>query len=84
MIGTKSDLDTLYNNMDVDGDGKVDYQEFITAAADKAQLIKDDYLKAAFSIFDKDNDGTICLQELKSGFGVSGNQDDEEWLTMLK
>jgi calcium-dependent protein kinase len=70
--------------MDQDGDGKVDYQEFITAAADKAALIKDDYLKAAFSIFDKDNDGTISLKELKSGFGANKDEDDEQWLIMLK
>ena len=70
--------------MDADGDGKINYQEFMTAASDKASLVKEDYLKAAFKTFDKDNNGSISLEELKSGFGAEGSSgQDEKWLKML-
>jgi len=39
-------------SLDLDGNGVVDFTEFITAAINKATLLKKDNLKAAFALID--------------------------------
>ncbi len=40
------------SSLDKDGNGVIDYQEFITAAADKAALLNKKNLTAAFQMLD--------------------------------
>lgn len=42
---------------DVDGNGSIDYVEFITATMHRHKLERDEYLFKAFQYFDKDNSG---------------------------
>lgn len=49
---------------DVDGNGTIDYIEFITATMHRHKLEMEEYLYKAFQHFDKDNSGWvpyICL-----------------------
>lgn len=50
--------------MDTDGDGEIDYTEFITAAFNKKSLLTKVNLDAAFKTFDVDGDGKITIKEL--------------------
>ena len=36
-----SDWEELVEQLDINGDGKIDYQEFITAAVNRSKLIND-------------------------------------------
>ena len=47
-----SDWEELVEQLDINGDGKIDYQEFITAAVNRAKLINDQNLEMAFKMFD--------------------------------
>ena len=42
---------------DVDGNGTIDYIEFITATMDRYRLERDEHLYKAFQYFDKDSSG---------------------------
>jgi hypothetical protein len=42
---------------DVDGNGSIDYVEFITATMHRHKLEKDEHLFKAFQYFDKDSSG---------------------------
>ena len=42
---------------DVDGNGSIDYVEFITATMHRHKLERDEHLFKAFQYFDKDNSG---------------------------
>ena len=42
---------------DVDNDGSIDYEEFITATMAMNKMEKDDKLRQAFRHFDKDESG---------------------------
>ena len=42
---------------DVDGDGTIDYIEFISATMHRHRLERDDHLYKAFQYFDKDSSG---------------------------
>lgn len=44
---------------DVDGNGTIDYIEFITATMQRHRLERDEHLHKAFLHFDKDNSGQV-------------------------
>lgn len=44
---------------DVDGNGSIDYIEFITATMHRHRLERDEHLHKAFQYFDKDNSGRV-------------------------
>ena len=62
------DFQDLIDQLDTNGDGKIDYAEFITAAVNRAQILSKENLDIVFKIFDSDNNGTISVQELKAVF----------------
>ena len=54
--------------IDVNNDGKISYEEFLTAATDRKKLLTKQHLKEAFRILDLNNDGKIEAEELKACF----------------
>ena len=66
---SEPDVRAMLMSADVNGDGKIDYTEFIAAAFQKDMLLSGQNLRAAFQIFDKDGDGSISREELKQVFG---------------
>lgn len=64
---TLQELHDMINEVDEDGNGSIEFEEFITLMAKKAQSGKEaeEELLLAFQVFDKDNSGTISSDELK-------------------
>jgi len=54
---------------DVDGNGLIDYTEFITATINWRKSLNDEKLEGAFEAFDKNGDGTISIDELELFLG---------------
>ena len=80
----------LVDSLDTNGDGKIDYSEFITAAVNRAQILSKENLDITFKIFDSDGNGKISVEELKAIFsgGTLVNEDSEEtksvWLKIMQ
>ena len=49
---------------DTDGSGEIDYTEFLAATIDERVYLREDYLRTAFNMFDKDGSGFIDSSEL--------------------
>ncbi|GLT78160.1 hypothetical protein SLA2020_497060 [Shorea laevis] len=67
-LGTKlseSEVRQLLEAADVDGNGTIDYIEFITATMHMNRMEREDHLFTAFQYFDKDNSGYITVDELE-------------------
>jgi calcium-dependent protein kinase len=62
---TAEEAEKIFNKVDADKSGQIDYSEWVVATIDKKKLLTRDKLKAAFSLFDKDDSGTISTKELK-------------------
>ena len=74
-----SDWSELIEQLDINGDGKIDYGEFITAAVNRTKIINEENLEMAFKLFDQDGNGVISIAELKQVFtGTQTTQDPED------
>ncbi|KAL4296516.1 hypothetical protein GQ457_12G026470 [Hibiscus cannabinus] len=79
--GTKlSDFEVkqLMEAADADGNGTIDYDEFITATMHMNRMDREDHLYHAFQHFDKDNSGFITTEELEQGLREYGMHDGKD------
>lgn len=56
----------LLKGADTDLSGSIDYTEFLAATIDAQIYMRDDYLRTAFDMFDKDKSGKIDKNEIIS------------------
>ncbi|XP_039824668.1 calcium-dependent protein kinase 25-like isoform X2 [Panicum virgatum] len=66
--GTKlsdGEIQQLMEAADADGNGLIDYDEFVTATVHMNKLDREEHLYTAFQYFDKDNSGEELEQALK-------------------
>ena len=56
----------VLKNCDLDGDGKIDFSEFYTAAIDHQKVLTKENIEYAFRTFDTNGDGTLDITEFKS------------------
>ena len=49
---------------DTDGSGEINYTEFLAATIDANIFMREDYLRTAFNMFDKDGSGKIDNEEV--------------------
>ncbi|KAJ6978514.1 hypothetical protein NC653_026818 [Populus alba x Populus x berolinensis] len=66
----------LMEAADVDGNGSIDYIEFISATMHRYKLERDEHLYKAFQYFDKDSSGFITRDELESAMKEYGMGDE--------
>ncbi|XP_078168299.1 calcium-dependent protein kinase 1-like isoform X2 [Carex rostrata] len=62
---TEPELRQLMEAADVDGNGSIDYLEFISATMHMNRFEKDEHIFKAFEYFDQDNSGYITVEELE-------------------
>lgn len=70
-------LEKLFDSVDIDGSGFIDYSEFIMATMNEKKNISEEKLMSAFKIFDKDDNGTISADEIREVLGGAANLSDE-------
>ena len=54
----------IMKSADTDGSGEINYTEFIAATIDQTIFLREDYLRTAFDMFDKDGSGRIDNDEV--------------------
>ncbi|KAE8725490.1 Calcium-dependent protein kinase isoform 2 [Hibiscus syriacus] len=74
---TETEVQQLMEAADVDGNGSIDYIEFITATMHRHRLEREEHLYKAFQHFDKDNSGYITRDELEAAMKEYGMGDDD-------
>ncbi|KAH9790255.1 calcium-dependent protein kinase 34 [Citrus sinensis] len=71
----------LMEAADADGNGTIDYHEFITATMHLNRMDREEHLYTAFQHFDKDNSGFITTEELEQvlrEYGMNDGKDIQE------
>jgi Ca2+-binding EF-hand superfamily protein len=63
---TEGELQDMINEVDADGNGTIDFNEFLAMMAKKFQdTDSEEEIRQAFTVFDKDGNGTISVTELQ-------------------
>ena len=78
----KIDIDHILKTCDADGNGFIDYSEFITATLNWEKSLSAKRLEEAFKAYDTDASGTITMDELQSFFGA--HKDDKVYQEIMK
>lgn len=69
----------IFELVDVDHSNEIDFSEFVTATANRENLLRAEKLKQAFSYYDKDKSGSISLSEIRDVLGGGQNLSDAVW-----
>ena len=62
----------MFDSVDTDKSGFIDYSEFVVAAMNESELTTNEKLQAAFKMFDKDGSGIISPDEIKEVLSFGG------------
>jgi calcium-dependent protein kinase len=80
----EKEVNRLFEIIDVDGNGFIEYEEFLRAGLEKAKILTENNLETAFKLYDINNRGKINARELGNVLG--GGQDNIEekvWQEMI-
>ena len=80
----EDEVDKLFDIIDIDGSGFVEYSEWVIATIDKKVLFTKEKLKIAFDLFDKDQGGTISVDEVKEVLSSGQDFDESVWTQINK
>ncbi|XP_047336213.1 calmodulin-like protein 8 [Impatiens glandulifera] len=83
---TEEELRDIISEVDADGNGTIEFSEFLTLMANKVKdSDAEEELKEAFKVFDKDQNGYISANELRNVMINLGEKlTDEEVEQMIK
>jgi len=73
-----SEVKQIFNKLDADQNGSISYTEFIAATMTQSMYLKEEKIFQAFKMFDKDGNGKITAEEIKSVLGADDAYKDVE------
>jgi calcium-dependent protein kinase len=80
----EQEVDRVMNIIDVDGNGFIEYEEFLRASLDINKILTDDNVKIVFQLFDANNTGKITPMELKRVMDINtADVSDEVWAQII-
>ncbi|KAK1390805.1 Calcium-dependent protein kinase 32 [Heracleum sosnowskyi] len=79
----EADLQILMEAADVDGDGTLNYGEFVAVSVHLRKMANDEHLHKAFSFFDQNNSGYIEIEELRHALNDEEDANSEEVITAI-
>lgn len=68
-IEAAKEVERIMKAVDINGDGTIDYNEFLIVATNRQKLLNKEKLEATFNMFDKDGNGSISAAEIKAVLG---------------
>ena len=81
---TEAELQDMINEVDADGNGTIDFPEFLTMMARKMKDTDSaEEIKEAFKVFDKDGNGFISAAELRhimTNLGEKLTDEEVRWI----
>lgn len=77
-LNKKHDSHALILQADIDGNGTLDCEEFVTVSAHLKRISSEEHLPKAFNYFDKDKSGFIEVEELREALGGDELGADEK------
>ncbi|XP_043690907.1 calcium-dependent protein kinase 20-like [Telopea speciosissima] len=86
MVGhpfSDAEIEILMQAGDVDGDGALDYGEFVAVTVHMKKIGNDDHLRKAFAFFDQNQSGYIEIEELREALADELGSNGEEVINAI-
>ena len=84
---TKNEIQTLFNELDINRNGKIDYEEFLRGVVGEMNDRRRKIVLQVFKIFDKNQNGVIEMDDIRENYNAkfhpdvqSGKKTEEEVL----
>ncbi|EYU46253.1 hypothetical protein ABFS82_04G059600 [Erythranthe guttata] len=77
------DIQILMEAADVDGDGTLNYGEFVAVLVHLRKMANDEHLHKAFAFFDRNRSGYIEIEELRDALSDEDNANSEEVISAI-
>ena len=77
-------LQHLFNAVDTDQSGFIDYNEFVAATIDAQKVLNKEKLRNIFRMIDKDNSGKISLKEIRATLGATKKGGEEFFENLIE
>ncbi|GER55057.1 calcium-dependent protein kinase [Striga asiatica] len=74
----ETDLQILMEAADIDGDGSLNYAEFVAVSVHLRKMANDEHLHKAFAFFDRNKSGYIEVEELRDALSDEDDANNEE------
>ena len=74
----------MFDKVDADGSGSIDYSEFVVATMNEKNMLSNNKLQTAFKMFDKDGGGSISTDEIKQVLSFGQNLDEKVIAEIIK
>ncbi len=68
-IEARNEVERIMSEIDIDKSGTIDYNEFLISATNRQSVLNKEKLEQTFKMFDKDGNGSISLDEIRSVLG---------------
>jgi calcium-dependent protein kinase len=86
---TKEDWNLVIKSCDMNGNGVIDFQEFISACLNRKALVNNTEIRKAFQIIDANKDGQVSKQDFEQVFNShkkygGKNMDGQLWEELLE
>ena len=78
------EVDEMFEKVDADGSGAIDYSEFVVATMNEKNMLSNNKLQTAFKMFDKDGGGSISTDEIKQVLSFGQNLDEKVIAEVIK
>ncbi|KAK6138326.1 hypothetical protein DH2020_027910 [Rehmannia glutinosa] len=78
-----TDIQILMEAADVDGDGTLNYAEFLAVSVHLRKMANDEHLHKAFAFFDRNESGYIEIEELRDALSDEGDANNEEVIVAI-
>ncbi|MCQ2817017.1 MAG: protein kinase [archaeon] len=75
----KTEGTRIMDLIDTDGNGYIEYEEFVRGGIDKKEIVTNENLRKVFSLFDTDGSGSISSDEIKNVLDKENSFGDKVW-----
>lgn len=83
-VGEDDPYAHILRHIDLDGDGRIDYNEFVQATINQKALLNEENVRRIFNMIDANSDGELTKEELKNFFSPSMLNEKPEELQLLQ